>query len=157
MVWVIAMIIRIISIFVPTKHTNNKFHMCLKSTCQNNKIRTSCYTKYGLSDFLLMGSWYRFATPISYVCSNPQGFPHHLIHLLGTRTHVHVVCRQFQLMSYLHVCASFQESTLSPCLKKGPIFLRCTKILSQCHPFLSFLPSPFLPCKNTFMDDYDGI
>jgi hypothetical protein len=23
--------------------------------------------------------------------------------------------------------------------------------------FLSFLPNLFLPCKNTFMDDYDGI
>jgi hypothetical protein len=29
--------------------------------------------------------------------------------------------------------------------------------LSQCRPFLSFLPSLFLSCKNTFMDDYDGI
>ncbi len=37
----------------------------------------------------------------------------------------------------------------------GPNSLRCTKILSQCHPFLSFLPSLFLPCKDTFMDDYD--
>jgi len=35
--------------------------------------------------------------------------------------------------------------------------LRCTKILSQCHLFLFFLPSPFLPHKKTFMDDYDGI
>jgi hypothetical protein len=35
--------------------------------------------------------------------------------------------------------------------------LRCTKILSQCHPFLFFLPSNFLPYKDTFMDDYDGI
>jgi hypothetical protein len=34
----------------------------------------------------------------------------------------------------------------------GANSLRCTKILSQCHPFLSFLP-----CKDTFMDDYDGI
>jgi hypothetical protein len=33
----------------------------------------------------------------------------------------------------------------------GPNFLRCTKILSQCHLFLSFLPH-----KDTFMDDYDG-
>jgi hypothetical protein len=39
----------------------------------------------------------------------------------------------------------------------GPNSLRCTKILSQRHPFLSFLPSHFLPCKDTFMDDYDGI
>jgi hypothetical protein len=39
----------------------------------------------------------------------------------------------------------------------GPNSLRCTKILSWCHPFLSFLPSPFLPCKDTLMDDYDGI
>ncbi len=42
-------------------------------------------------------------------------------------------------------------------LDLGPNSLRCTKILSQCHPTLSFLPSPFLPCKDTFMDDYDGI
>jgi hypothetical protein len=40
---------------------------------------------------------------------------------------------------------------------KGANSLRCTKILSQCHLFLSFFPSLFLPCKNTFMDDYDGI
>ncbi len=39
----------------------------------------------------------------------------------------------------------------------SPNSLRCTKILSQCRPFLSFLPSLFLSCKNTFMDDYDGI
>jgi hypothetical protein len=39
---------------------------------------------------------------------------------------------------------------------KGANSLKCTKILSQCHPFLFFLPSPFLPCKDTFMDDYDG-
>jgi hypothetical protein len=38
----------------------------------------------------------------------------------------------------------------------GVILLRCTKILSQRHVFLSFLPSPLLPCKDTFMDDYDG-
>ncbi len=35
--------------------------------------------------------------------------------------------------------------------------LRCTKILSQHHPFMFLLPSLFLPCKNTFMDDYDGV
>jgi hypothetical protein len=39
----------------------------------------------------------------------------------------------------------------------SPNSLRCTKILSQHRPFLSFLPSLFLSCKNTFMDDYDGI
>jgi hypothetical protein len=39
----------------------------------------------------------------------------------------------------------------------GPNSLKCTKILSQCHLFLSFLPSLFLSCKNTFMDDYNGI
>jgi len=33
--------------------------------------------------------------------------------------------------------------------------LRCTKILSQRHHFMSFLHSPFLPCEYTFMDDYD--
>jgi hypothetical protein len=37
-------------------------------------------------------------------------------------------------------------------LMVGPNFLRCTKVFSQRHPFLSFLP-----CKDTFMDDYDGI
>jgi hypothetical protein len=42
-------------------------------------------------------------------------------------------------------------------LLRGPNSLRCTKILSQHHPFLSFLPSPFLPCKDTFMDDYNRI
>ncbi len=36
-------------------------------------------------------------------------------------------------------------------------FLRCTKILSQCHLFLYFLPNHFLPCKYAFMNDYDGI
>ncbi len=35
--------------------------------------------------------------------------------------------------------------------------LRCTKILLQHHLFLSFLLSLFFPCKDTFMDDYDGI
>ncbi len=39
----------------------------------------------------------------------------------------------------------------------GLNFLRCTKILSYHHPFLFFLCSPFLSCKDTFMDDYDGI
>jgi len=39
----------------------------------------------------------------------------------------------------------------------GPNSLRFTKILSQHHPFLSFLPSLFLPCKDTFMDDCDRI
>jgi hypothetical protein len=40
---------------------------------------------------------------------------------------------------------------------KGLHFFKYTKILSQRHLFLSFLPSPFLPCKATFMNDYDGI
>jgi hypothetical protein len=40
---------------------------------------------------------------------------------------------------------------------KVQFFLRCTKILSQHHHFLYFLPSHFLPCKDTFMNDYDGI
>jgi hypothetical protein len=35
---------------------------------------------------------------------------------------------------------------------KGPNFLRCTKILSQRHHF-----SSFLSCKDTFMDDNNGI
>ncbi len=40
---------------------------------------------------------------------------------------------------------------------EGSKFFRCIKILSQFHPFLSFLLNLFLPCKDTFMDDYDGI
>jgi len=39
----------------------------------------------------------------------------------------------------------------------GQNSLRCIKILSHHHPFLSFLTSFFLPCKVTFMDYYDGI
>jgi hypothetical protein len=39
----------------------------------------------------------------------------------------------------------------------GVNFLRCIKILLKCHLVLSLLPSLFLPCKNTFMDDYDEI
>ncbi len=38
----------------------------------------------------------------------------------------------------------------------GPNSLKCTKIFSHRHPFLSFLPSPFLPCEDTFIDNYDG-
>ncbi len=34
---------------------NNKLHMCLRSTCQMNQTRMSCYTKYNLNDFLLLG------------------------------------------------------------------------------------------------------
>jgi hypothetical protein len=101
MVWVIAMIIRTIRTFRPTKHMNNKYHICLKSTCQKNKTRASCYTKYSLGDFLFMDFLYPFVGPTSCVCSIPLGFLHHLIHLLGIWTHVHVVCRQFQSMSYL--------------------------------------------------------
>jgi hypothetical protein len=32
-------------------------------------------------------------------------------------------------------------------MQLGPNFLRCTKILSQYHLFLSFLPSPFYHVK----------
>jgi hypothetical protein len=39
----------------------------------------------------------------------------------------------------------------------GPNSLRCTKILSQHHLFYVFYLVFFLPYKNTFMDDYDGI
>jgi hypothetical protein len=49
----------------------------------------------------------------------------------------------------------FQGST--KVFNSGPYSLKCTKILSQHHLFLFFLPSPFLPCKDTFMDDYDRI
>ncbi len=40
---------------------------------------------------------------------------------------------------------------------RGPNFLRCNKILSHHHFYFSFLPSLFLPYKETFMDDYDRI
>ncbi len=91
-----------ISTFIPIKHTNNKHHMYyFKSTCQKNKTKASCYTKYGLGDLLLMGLWYPFARPTSCICSTPLGFPHHLIHLPRTRAHVHVVCKQFQWMPCL--------------------------------------------------------
>jgi hypothetical protein len=39
----------------------------------------------------------------------------------------------------------------------GPNLFKCTKILSHRHLFVSFLPSFFLLCKDTFVDDYDGI
>jgi hypothetical protein len=55
--------------FVPTKHTNNRHHTCFKSTCQKNKTRVSCYTKYGFGDFLLMGLLYPFVGLTSCVCS----------------------------------------------------------------------------------------
>jgi hypothetical protein len=37
----------------------------------------------------------------------------------------------------------FIVPTDRPLIEKGPNSLRCTKILSQCHFFWSFLPSPF--------------
>jgi len=40
---------------------------------------------------------------------------------------------------------------------EGCKFFKVYKNLSQRHPFLSCLPSIFLPCKDTFMDNYDGI
>jgi hypothetical protein len=39
----------------------------------------------------------------------------------------------------------------------GSNSLKCTKFLSQHHPFKYFLPSFLKPCKNIFMNDYDGI
>jgi hypothetical protein len=42
-------------------------------------------------------------------------------------------------------------------MREGPNSLGCTKILSHHHIFKILLPSLFLPCKNTFMDDYDEI
>jgi hypothetical protein len=35
--------------------------------------------------------------------------------------------------------------------EEGLNFLRCIGILSHCDLSLSFLPNPFLLCKNTFM------
>ncbi len=42
-------------------------------------------------------------------------------------------------------------------LKWVQIFLSVPKSCHNVTLFLSFLPSLFLPCKDTFMDDYDGI
>lgn len=79
-----------------------KLHLIkTKSLKSLNKTKSSCYTKYGLGGFLLMGLWYPFVRPTSCECSTPLGFPHHLIHLPRTRTHVHVVCKQFQWMPCL--------------------------------------------------------
>jgi hypothetical protein len=36
-------------------------------------------------------------------------------------------------------------------------FFKVYQNLVITSPFSIFLPHPFLPCKNTFMDDYDGI
>jgi hypothetical protein len=41
-------------------------------------------------------------------------------------------------------------SRSTPWMDSGPNFLRSTKILSQRHLFLSFLPSPILPCKHIY-------
>jgi hypothetical protein len=59
------------------------------------------------------------------------------------------------IYEFFQVVKNYKTSVIMTNL--GPNSLRCTKILSQCHHFESFLPSPFLTCKDTFMDDYDGI
>jgi hypothetical protein len=59
-----------------------------------------------------------------------------------------IVSKKSSKISHLDACKKHYQGVNS---------LRCIKILSQHHFFLSFLPSPFLPCKDTFMDDYDGI
>jgi hypothetical protein len=64
------------------------------------------------------------------------------------------MCQQLIGWKVMKLKKSKQNNAL---LFMSAIFLRCTKIFSQHHPFMSFLPSPFLPCKDTFMDDYDGI
>jgi hypothetical protein len=54
------------------------------------------------------------------------------------------------------VLLSINKKMIWICLM-GPNSLKCTKILSQHQPFLSFLPSLFLSCKDIFMDDYNRI
>jgi len=39
----------------------------------------------------------------------------------------------------------------------GSKFFKVYQNLVTTSPFSIFLPSLFLPCKETFMDDYDGI
>jgi hypothetical protein len=36
-------------------------------------------------------------------------------------------------------------------------FFKVYQNLITSSPFFVFLPSPLIPCKDTFMDDYDGI
>ncbi len=74
-------------------------------------------------------------------------------------SHVQIIFYDFQFSKtyQLIILKSIKSQKIENQIKVGANFLRCTKILSQCHIFLSFLYSPFLPCKNTFMDDYDKI
>ncbi len=40
---------------------------------------------------------------------------------------------------------------------RGSIFFKVYQNPITTSPFYVFFPSPFLQCKDTFMDDYDGI
>ncbi len=68
-------------------------------------------------------------------------------HASNQRIHVIIETNLKDILMINHFCF----------IMGGANYLRCTKILSQCHFFLFFLPSIFLPCKNTFMHDYDEI
>jgi hypothetical protein len=59
------------------------------------------------------------------------------------------------MRAFIKCSCAFANSVVTSYL--GPNSLMCTKILSQRHPFLLILLSPSLSCKDTFMDDYDGI
>jgi hypothetical protein len=79
---------------------------------------TSHYTKYGGGGLLLMGYLYPFARASFCACSIPLEFLHHLICLLRTHTHVHVLCMQFRLTFCLCPHASTHESTPNQHLKE---------------------------------------
>jgi hypothetical protein len=55
---------------------------------------TSNYTKYGRGGFLLIRFLYPFVGASFCTCCIPLGFPHHLICLPRTHTHMHVLCTQ---------------------------------------------------------------
>jgi len=50
-----------------------------------------------------------------------------------------------------------KNSNLKPKSYWVQIILGVPKFCHSVTLSLSFLPSPFLPCKDSFMDDYDGI
>jgi hypothetical protein len=74
-------------------------------------------------------------------------------------SHVQIVfCdSQFSKTYQLIILESIRFEKIENQIEVGANFLKCNKILSQCHSFLFFLCNLFLPCKNTFMDDYDKI
>jgi hypothetical protein len=112
MVWVIVLIIKTISMIIPTKHTYGKDHMCLWRTFEKKKKMhgTSHYIKYSWGNSLLMGYLCSFVGAIFFVCSIPLGFSHHLTPLPRTHTHT-CVCAMYAI--------SIDILFVLPCLTSG--------------------------------------